>query len=178
DFYAGMHDALLSKDPKGVLVEYAWPTIKHCGEPCPNAPLKIHELLSLGADVLESDVPDAEKNPKPPELTDAERDQLKEADKETRTRLEEQRKEVARRQALLARNSYVVTRLHHRYDAQGLPADIELRSAGAVKGGIGVPVGPAAELPGAVESAPENRLQIRYSVGYPSKKVVQCEAPQ
>jgi hypothetical protein len=29
-----------------------------------------------------------------------------------------------------------------------------------------------------VEPAQENRLQVRYNVGYPSKKVVQCEAPQ
>jgi hypothetical protein len=33
EFYAGVHDALLAKDPKSFLVEYAWPTIKHCGEP-------------------------------------------------------------------------------------------------------------------------------------------------
>jgi len=178
DFYAGVHDALLAKDPKGVLVEYAWPTIKHCGEPCPNAPLKIHELLSLGADVLEGDVSDAEKNPKPADLTDAEKEQFKGADKETRARMEEQRKEVARRQALLARNSYVITRLHHRYDAQGLPADIELRAAGAVRGGVALPAGPSAEASSAVETAPDNRLQIRYNAAYPSKKVVQCEAPQ
>jgi hypothetical protein len=178
DFYAGVHDALLAKDPKNVLVEYAWPTVKLCGEPCPNAPLKIHELLSLGSDVLETDVPETEKNPKPAELTDVEREQLKTADRETKTRLDEQRREVARRQALLARNSFVITRLHHRYDAKGLPADFELRAAGPVKGGIGVPTGPAADLPGAVEAAQENRLQVRYSAGYPSKKVVQCEAPQ
>lgn len=178
DFYAGIHDALLAKDPKNVLVEYAWPTVKLCGEPCPNAPLKIHELLTLGSDVLEADVPEAEKNPKPPELTDVEREQLKAADRATKTRLEEQRREVARRQAVLARNSFVITRLHHRYDAKGLPADLELRTAGPVRGGIGVPVGPNAELKGAVEPAQDNRLQVRYSTGYPSKKVVQCEAPQ
>jgi hypothetical protein len=92
--------------------------------------------------------------------------------------LDEQRREVARRQAVLARNSFVITRLHHRYDVKGLPEDFQLRTAGAVKGGLGIPAGPSAELPTAVEPAPENRLQVRYSTGYPSKKVVQCEAPQ
>jgi MYXO-CTERM domain-containing protein len=178
DFYASVHDALLAKNPKGILNEYAWPTIKHCGEPCPNAPLKINELLTLGGDVLEEDVSDADKNPKPADFTDAEKEQMKTADRATRARMEEQRKEVARRQALLARNSYVITRLHHRYDAQTLTADIELKSAGPVKGGVGVPAGPSAEAPSAVEPAKENRLQIRYNVGYPNKKVVQCEAPQ
>ncbi|HEU4579057.1 MAG TPA: DUF2330 domain-containing protein [Polyangiaceae bacterium] len=178
DFYAGIHDALLAKNPKAILTEYAWPTIKHCGEPCPNAPMKINELLTLGGDVLEEDVSNTDKNPKPADPSDAEKDQIKQADKATRVRMDEQRKEVARRQALLARNSYVVTRLHHRYDAKTLTEDIELKSAGPVKGGIGVPTGPSAEAPAGVEPAQENRLQVRYNVGYPSKKVVQCEAPQ
>jgi hypothetical protein len=178
DFYAGVHDAVLAKNPKSFLVEYAWPTIKQCGEPCPNAPLKISELLSLGADVVEEDVPKAERNPKPPEPTDAEREQMKKADKKTKKLLEEQRREVARRQALLARNSYVVTRLHYRYDSRGLPEDIQLRPAGAVHGGIGAPTGPNADLSEKIEPASDNRLQIRYSAVYPNKKVVQCENPQ
>lgn len=178
EFYAAIHDSLLQKNPRAFLVEYAWPTIKHCGEPCPNAPLAIHELLTLGADVVEADVPDAERNPKPPELSEEERAQLKAADKETRKRLEEQRREVARRRGLLDRNAYVVTRLHHRYDAASLPEDVKLRPAEHVRGGVGVPVGPNAELPGSVEPAPESRLQMRYSTAHPSKRVDQCENPK
>ncbi|HWO10156.1 MAG TPA: DUF2330 domain-containing protein, partial [Polyangiaceae bacterium] len=97
EFYAGVHDALLAKDPKTFLVEYAWPTIKHCGEPCPNAPLAIHELLSLGVDVVETGLPKAERNPKPPPLSDEEKAQLKAADKATRKRLDQVRREAARR---------------------------------------------------------------------------------
>ncbi len=178
DFYAGMHDALLVKEPKTFLVEYAWPAIKHCGEPCPNAPLGIHELLSLGADVIEADVPEADRNPKPPEQTEEEKALLKDADKETRKRSEEQRRELARRKALIARNHFVITRLHHRYDAKGLPEDIQLRPAAHVQGGVGEPEGPAAQLSGAVESASESRFQARYAASYPSKKVVQCENPK
>lgn len=178
EFYAGVHDALLAKDPKAFLVEYAWPTIKHCGEPCPNAPLMIHELLSLGVDVVEGDVPEAERNPKPPELTEEEKAQLKAADKETRKRLEEQRREVARRRGLLERNNYVITRLHHRYDAKSLTADVQVRPAAHVQGGLGAPSGADGELPVNIEPAAESRLQIRYSALHPSKKVVQCEDPK
>lgn len=178
EFYAGVHDALLAKDPKAFLVEYAWPTIKHCGEPCPNAPLMIHELLSLGVDVVEGDVPEAERNPKPPELTDEEKAQLKAADKETRKRLEEQRREVVRRRGLLARNNYVITRLHHRYDAKSLMADVQVRPAAHVQGGLGAPAGADGALPVGVEPAAESRLQVRYSALHPSKKVVQCEDPK
>jgi hypothetical protein len=178
EFYAGIHDALLAKNPKAFLVEYAWPVIKHCGEPCPNAPLAIHELLSLGVDAIETDVPEAERNPKPPELTEEEKAQLKAADKPTRKRLEEQRHEVARRRALLERNGYVITRLHHRYGKDTLTEDIRVRPAEHVQGGVGTPVGANAELPGDVEPAKESRLQTRYSVSHPSKRVIQCDDPK
>ncbi len=178
EFYAGVHDALLAKDPKSFLVEYAWPTMKHCGEPCPNAPLMIHELLSLGVDVVETDVPEAERNPKPPALTDEEKAQLKGAEKEMKKRLEEQRREVVRRRGLLTRNNYVITRLHHRYDQKSLPTDIEVRPAAHVQGGLGTPSGPNADLPANVEPAAESRLQIRFSASHPSKKVIACEDPK
>lgn len=178
EFYAGVHDALSSKAPKTFLVEYAWPTIKHCGEPCPNAPMAIHELMSLGVDILEADVPAPERNPKPAEPSEEEQAQLKAADKKTRKRLEEQRREVARRRGLLERNNYVITRLHHRYDRAALPQDIEVQPAGHVRGGLGAPVGPNAELAGGVEPSAESRLQVRYVVAHPSKRVAQCDNPQ
>jgi hypothetical protein len=177
EFYAGVHDALLAKNPRGFLVEYAWPTIKHCGEPCPNAPIGIHELLSLGVDVVESDVPKAERNPKPAPPTDEEKAQLKAADKPTRKRLEEQRREVVRRKGVLERNSYVITRLHHRYDEKSLTEDIEVAPAASVQGGLGTPEGPDAAMPGGVEPAADNRLQVRYAASHPNKKVITCENP-
>ncbi len=178
EFYAGVHDALLAKNPKAFLVEYAWPAEKPCGEPCPNAPLAIHELLSMGVDSLEADVPEAERNPKPPVQTEEETAQLTAADKPTRKRLEEQRKEVARRRALLDRNNFVITRLHHRFGKDSLTEDVKVQPAEHVQGGVGTPVGPNAELPAAVEPAKQSRLQTRYSVSHPSKRVVQCDDPK
>jgi hypothetical protein len=127
--------------------------------------------------VVEADVPKAQRNPKPPPLTDEEKAQMKAADKATRKQLEAQRREAIRRRGVLDRNSYVITRLHHRYDAKGLPEDIVLQPAASVEGGVALPSGPEGEASGSVASAPENRLQIRYSALHPNKKVLQCENP-
>jgi MYXO-CTERM domain-containing protein len=178
EFYAGVHDALLAKNPKAFLIEYAWPAEKPCGEPCPNAPLAIHELLSMGVDSLEADVPEADRKPKPPEPTEEEKAQLAAVDKPTRKRLMEQRSEVARRRALLDRNNFVITRLHHRFSKDSLTEDIKVQPAEHVQGGVGTPVGPNAELPGSVEPSKQSRLQTRYSVSHPSKRVVQCDDPK
>lgn len=177
EFYAGVHDALLAKHPKAFLVEYAWPTIKHCGEPCPNAPLGIHDLLSLGVDVVEGDVPKAERNPKPPPLSDEEKAQMKAADRATRKQLEAQRREAVRRRGVLDRNSYVITRLHHRYDEQSLPEDVAVQPAAGVEGGLALPAGERGEMAGDVQPSQDNRLQIRFATTHPSKKVISCENP-
>jgi hypothetical protein len=128
-------------------------------------------------DVVEEDVPKAQRNPKPAAMTDEEKAQFKAADKPTRKRLDQQRKETVRRRGVLDRNGYVITRLHHRYDERSLPQDIEVQPAPSVEGGLGAPQGPGAALPGDVEPATENRLQIRFAAMHPSKKVIQCENP-
>jgi MYXO-CTERM domain-containing protein len=177
EFYASLHDALLKKNPKGFLTEYAWPTIKQCGQPCPNDPLQINELLGLGGDFFDESLPDKERNPEPPPMTEEETKQLATADKETKKRMKEQRVELVRRRALLERNRYVITRLHHRYDAAGLPEDIVLKAAGHVQGGLGEPNGPRGDLPTAVEPAEQSRLQTRFTFLHPSKSEEKCENP-
>jgi MYXO-CTERM domain-containing protein len=178
EFYAGLHDLLLKRQPLGFLVEFAWPT-RGCGQPCPNEPLLIHELLSLGADVFERSVPKEEKNPPPPELTDDEKKALDEIkDKKKKKEIEEMRKETARRKALVARNHYVLTRLHHRYDKSTLPKDVEIGPAGGVHGGGGVPSGPKAELPTDVKDAADNEFQVRFTSFHPSPAVPHCDKPE
>jgi hypothetical protein len=138
--------------------------------------MMIHELLTLGADVFESEL-SKEKAPPLPPLSPEEQQIFDAADKDTRARLSENRAETARRRTLLDRNRYVVTRLHHRYDDKGLPTDIKLRSAGHVQGGLGTPSGPRGELPTAVVESQESRLQVRYNFFHENKKVLHCDAP-
>lgn len=177
DFYAGMHDALLAKQPNTFLVEYAWPTDKHCGEPCPNEPMMIHELLTLGGDQFEKSVSRHDKNPKPPALTPEEEAMYKDADPDTRKQMKKQRHEVMSRRALLARNRYIITRLHHRYSADGLNSDVKVRPAGHVAGGIALPEGPEGEAAQVVGSAEESKYQVRFNAFHPNKKTEECDKP-
>src|SRR5262249_24667494 len=147
EFYAGLHDLLLQKQPLGFLDEFAWHT-SGCGQPCPNQPLLIHELLSLGGDVFEESVPKEERNPKAPEMTDEEKKIFKDlkddkghTDKKKQKEIETMRTETARRKALLLRHKYVLSRMHHRYDKTNLPKDVEVGPAGHVQGGVDVPQG-------------------------------------
>lgn len=177
EFYGALHDALLTKNPKAFLVEYAWPTIKHCGQPCPSDPLQPKELLALGGDVFDRRLSKKELNPTPPPPTPEEAAQIAAADKQTQKRMKEQRVELAKRRALLERHRYVVTRLHHRYGPEQLTEAVALKPAGHVQGGLGEPKGPRGELPTTVESAEDSRLQTRFTFLHPSKSEEQCDNP-
>jgi uncharacterized protein (TIGR03382 family) len=49
-FYVALLDAVLEKNPKAVVTEYAWQA-NNC-DPCPQTPLQAEELVTLGADAL------------------------------------------------------------------------------------------------------------------------------
>lgn len=184
EFYAGLFDLLQKKHPKSFVVEYAWP-VAGCGEPCPNEPLMIHELLTLGGDYFEESVPEEEKNPEPPEMTEEEKkkyeafDEKDEKQKEEKERFEKDREQVARVKALLARQRYVLTRLHYRYDKTNLPKDVEIGPAPNVEGGVDLPEGPKGTLPTDVKTTKKpSHLQTRYVFFHPNKAVLKCEAPK
>lgn len=179
EFYAGLHDMLLAKDPKAFLAEYAWPS-EGCGEPCVNAALRLDELLTLGADVFERSVPEEQRNPEPPARSEEEEKVYKKAKKAERKEMDKLAAEVARRKALMERHkSYVLSRLHHRYDAKSLPNDVEFKSAAPAEGGVAIPQGEKGEMPSDVKvGAASNRLQTRFVNLHPDKAVLKCEAPQ
>lgn len=186
EFYAGLHDIILEKSPKSFLAEYAWPA-DSCGQPCPTEPLMIHELLSLGADVFEKQVPEAERNPKPPELTKEEKEarklELKELKpkerKEREKQMDEERRTIALRKVLIERNKYVLSRLHYRYDAASLPEDPKIGpAASGVTGGVALPKGPKMEIDTSVKQTPASRLEIRYNNYHPWVPVIKCEHPE
>ncbi len=185
ELYAALHDRFLAKNPTTIWSEYAW-GVEGCGQPCPNEPLLINEVLSLGADYFEQSVPDDERNPKPPDLTEDEKkaqkadlDLLKPAERaKKKIVLEDDRKELARRKALLSRHKYVLSRLHHRYDNAGLPTDIELGPAeGGLEGGGTVPVGEKGVLPTDIKPSAANKFQTRFVNFHPWKSVLKCDKP-
>ncbi|MEP7049668.1 MAG: DUF2330 domain-containing protein [Pseudomonadota bacterium] len=186
EFYAALHDIILSKNPNVFLDEYAWPS-DGCGQPCATEPLMISELLSLGADVFEQTVSKEDKNPKPPELTKEEKDAFKEATKDLKPKerkakekqAKEDRQTVAARQALVARHKYVVSRLHYRYDDKTLANDPKFGAAsGAVEGGVAQPKGPKGQAETEVLPAAQNKFQVRYNNFHPWVPVIQCPNPE
>jgi hypothetical protein len=179
EFYAGIHDLLLAKDPAGFVAEYSWPT-EGCGEPCVNAALRLDELLTLGADVFERSLSDEQRNPEPPARSEEEEKIYKKAKKKEKKEMDDLAKEVARRKVLMERHkSYVLSRLHHRYDAKGLPKDIELRAASPAEGGIALPQGEKGEMPTDVKTGVAvNKLQTRFVHLHPDKAVIKCEKPE
>jgi MYXO-CTERM domain-containing protein len=185
EFYNALYDLILSKHPQTFLSEYAWPT-EGCGQPCATEPLMIHELLSLGADVFEESVPEAERHPKPPELTKEQEKIFKDSIKDLKPKEKKEREKVFKaeramvveRQGLLARHKYVVSRLHYRYDAKGLPKDPQLGTAPPASGGTAQPVGKDGVASTEVKTGDANKLQTRYNNFHPWVPVIQCENPE
>jgi hypothetical protein len=175
DFYAAFHDKLLEKDKDAFLVEYAWDT-KGCGQPCPNAPLHLSEILTLGADVHERSVSEADRHPDPPERTEEEQAKYDAAKPPEKKQMDELAKEVARRKALIERrSSYVLTRLHHRFTTLD---DIQLEPAPAMQGGVQIPVGEKAEQSQEASASDTPMFQTRITTLHPTKVAVTCENPE
>ncbi|MBN1610616.1 MAG: DUF2330 domain-containing protein [Polyangiaceae bacterium] len=184
EFYVALYDRMMKQHPLAFVEEYAWSADK-CGQPCATEPLLLNEALSLGGDVFELSVPAEEKQPEPPELTDEEKKKQEEDLKplkpvervKAKKELEDERKELYRRKALIARHHYTLSRFHRRYAAKGLPKDPTIGPAGPVRGGVDIPQGPNGESPTDVRPAEENMLQARYIYFHPWKGVINCEKP-
>jgi hypothetical protein len=188
EFYAALHDLIAAKEPNAFLAEYAWHS-DGCGQPCATEPLMIHEILSLGGQIFEQSVPEAEKDVEPPEVTDKEKEELKAMlevegltakDKiDKKKQFETDRKTVAVRKALVARHKYVLSRLHYRYDTKNLPHDPKIGpTPGAVQGGIWIPKGKKGEVPTEVKQTSPNKFQVRYNHFHPLNIVLKCDNPE
>lgn len=186
EFYAALQDIILAKNPKSFLMEYAWSS-DGCGMPCATEPLLIHELLSLGGDVFEEAIPEEERNPEPPELSEdeekaqkAELELLKPKERREREKqIKEERQTIATRKALLERQKYMVSRLHYRYDAAGLPSDPKIGPASdQVEGGVALPKGPKMEATTEVSQVKRSRFQARYNNFHPWVPVIHCDNPE
>lgn len=184
EFYNSLYDAILAKHPTAFLREYAWPA-DGCGEPCATVPYELSELLSLGGDVFERAVSNDDKNPKPPELSDEEKAADKELLKPLKPKerkqkikeLTEDRQRVAAVKALVARNKYILSRLHYRYDEKTLAQDPKLvAKSDGLAGGTALPKGEKREADMSVTSG-KNRLQTRFNNFHNWKPVIHCANP-
>jgi hypothetical protein len=146
-FYASLFDHTLAQKPNAVVTEYSW-SAGSC-DPCPEPPLTLEELVTLGADVL----PSYEK-----------------AFRGGRVPSEFQ---------WSIPGEFVLTRLHARYDQSSLGEDLVFQAAPAIVGGREFMQHDGQLERGAVlEPGGWNNFQARYIIRHEWTGPIECENPQ
>src|SRR5579871_642606 len=147
-FYAQLFDETMAKmNNKAIVTEYAWQTTS-C-DPCPVPPLQPEDLATLGDDVLSGN-----KAPQPGNQN------------------------MNTPGGFYGNfSSWVLTRLHTRYDKTTLPEDLLFKEAGPVVGGRSTFDGTAMELPGEVKPDSSNNFQGRYIIRHYWAGPVKCSDP-
>jgi MYXO-CTERM domain-containing protein len=150
EFYVSLFDHTIAQTPKAVVTEYAW-AAGSC-DPCPEEPLNLEELVTLGANVL----------PKYAQSFTAEGN-LAPGQEHLQWRLP---------------NEFVLTRLHARYDRGSLGEDLVFEEAKAIAGGQGTPHD-RGKLDPTVRDQPGNysSFQARYAILHFWEGAAQCEDP-
>lgn len=185
--YNTLFERLLGKHAGAAVTEFVGPS-DECGEPCSNAPLQLRELLTFGGDVLEAQ-PGAKRElaAAAAELSEAARSRLAggsvapaASGEDVRSREQQAlERQLALKRALLARQRYVLTRLHMRTRAGAAPNSLELAATDAHQsGGYGVPRGPNAELVSGVRAAKSSRYQVRFYAAHPWAGAMPCAKPE
>ena len=145
-FYASLFDHVVAENPQAVVTEYSW-AANSC-DPCPEPPLTLQELATLGADVL----------PAFPELSGG---QPLSSDLEWQIP-----------------SQFVLTRLHARYDQGSLGEDLVFEAAPAIVGGREFLQEDGQLERGAVVEGNINNFQARYIIRHRWQGPVECKDPQ
>jgi len=148
EFYASLFDHVLANNPKAIVTEYAW-AANSC-DPCPEPPMTLEELVTLGADVLPTYAPLFAKN-----------------------------QPISEDYQWSIPSEFVLTRLHARYDASSLGEDLVFEAAPAIVGGREFMQQDGKLERGAVEEpSGYNNFQARYIIRHPWTGAIACEQPQ
>ena len=146
-FYVSLFDHTLEKNPKAVVTEYAW-AANSC-DPCPEPALTLAELVTLGADVLPTYA----------------------------SQLGQQQAEIDQNLEWSIPSEFVLTRLHARYDKNGLGEDLVFEEAPSIAGGREF-----LQTDGQLERGsvpyPSNMFQARYIIRHPWAGKIECEKPE
>ncbi len=148
-FYEALFARTTEKNPGAVVTEYAWDATS-C-DPCPEPPLTMPELATLGADVIVPTKPDPYSDipgvvPRRPQPT---------------------------RWA----GGFVLTRLHYRYDKNGLDEDLVFREAGPIIGGRGMPDQQGQLAERRAQASEINNFQGRYVILNRWEGALACDQP-
>lgn len=146
-FYASLFDHTLANNPKAVITEYAW-SAGSC-DPCPEEPLNLAELVTLGVDVLPSYEQAFVSKSVPSEFQ------------------------------WQIPSEFVLTRLHARYDRSSLGEDLVFQAAPAIVGGREFMQQDGQLERGAVEEVNGyNNFQARYIIRHEWTGPITCDNPQ
>jgi MYXO-CTERM domain-containing protein len=146
-FYASLFDHTLANNPKAVVTEYSW-SAGSC-DPCPEPPLTLAELVTLGADALPSYEKAFRSGRVPSEFEWS------------------------------VPSEFVLTRLHARYDANSLGEDLVFQAAPAIVGGREFLQQDGQLERGAIEEpGGYNNFQARYIIRHEWTGPIACENPQ
>ena len=159
--YGAFYDALFKKtvgaNKGAVVTEYSWDATS-C-DPCPEPPLRPAELATLGADALSGAAGKPDPYADIPGVIP---------------------KKQTRRPIRWQPQGFVLTRLHYRYDRNGLDEDLVFKVAPPIVGGRGMPDrnGEFQERRGMPQQGGINNFQGRYIILHPWEGNVACEFPQ
>jgi hypothetical protein len=168
EFYTSLFAKVLAKNKRSVVTEYSWDA-GSC-DPCPTPALRPDELATLGADVIASDESDDVAPPSPPGLR-------------PRPGSAPGRMPAASRRPMMPpgrrwrpRTSFVLTRLHARYEKEALGDDLVFKEAPPIGGGREVR-GADGELEQGTVQSGTNNFQARYAIRHPWTGPIECENP-
>ncbi len=148
EFYASLFDHVLANNPKAIVTEYAW-TANSC-DPCPEEPLNLGELITLGVDVLPAYAQSFGKG-----------------------------KQISDDMQWSVPGEFVLTRLHARYDATSLGEDLVFEAAPPIVGGREFLKDANQLEQGAVEEPGGwNNFQARYIIRHAWQGAIECKEPQ
>ncbi|MFV8750596.1 DUF2330 domain-containing protein [Nannocystaceae bacterium ST9] len=148
EFYASLFDHVLANNPKAVVTEYAW-AANSC-DPCPEPPMTLEELVTLGADVLPS-----------------------------YSQLFGSNQKISEDYQWTIPSEFVLTRLHARYDSSSLGEDLIFEAAPAIVGGREFMQQDGQLERGAVEEpSGYNNFQARYVIRHAWEGPIECTEPQ
>jgi hypothetical protein len=150
-FYDALFERTTEKNRGAVVTEYAWDATT-C-DPCPEPPLMPNELALLGGDVI---VPGAQDP------------------------YSDIPGVVPQRQPRPSFQPYgfVLTRLHYRYDKDGLDEDLVFRAAGPIVGGRGMPNQQGELGERRAQASSVNNFQGRYVILHRWESELTCSSPQ
>ena len=155
-FYAALFDRTIEKNPGAVVTEYAWQATT-C-DPCPGPQLGYHELITLGADVLDGS-PTQDQPPAPAQARPG----------------QPPPPGSYYRGGYGMGSDFVLTRLHARY-GKDISDDLHFKAAQPVAGGREF-MKAAGKLEEGAAPADQNNFQGRYAIRHEWTGPLSCANP-